>query len=267
MEIFSITLLLLLHCSSIFCVKLTAIYTDFENKGEQEFFDIGKALTLKCKTDDEKAEISWKKNGEDVVEAFKDQTSHYQINNDGEVSKFYIQYTKAEDDGTYSCSTGDESKNFNVIAKAVVRVKPGDVAVVDGERLTLKCHAYGTDLEISWELPHNISDTDRVKYSDNEVAPGFIIKEGTLIIEHVKMSDRGTYKCIAQNGDDEATRIVDEAMVRIKDKYAALWPFIFICIEVFILCATILIYEKKRNKTEVDDSETDIAPETKNGKK
>jgi hypothetical protein len=43
----------------------------------------------------------------------------------------------------------------------------------------------------------------------------------------------------------------------VKDKFAALWPFLGICAEVFILCAIILIYEKRRNKTEQEDSDTD----------
>lgn len=45
------------------------------------------------------------------------------------------------------------------------------------------------------------------------------------------------------------------------DKLAALWPFLGICAEVVILCAIILIYEKKRNKQELDESDTDQSPD------
>ncbi len=44
-------------------------------------------------------------------------------------------------------------------------------------------------------------------------------------------------------------------------KLAALWPFLGICAEVFVLCAIILIYEKRRNKAELDESDTDQSPE------
>lgn len=44
-------------------------------------------------------------------------------------------------------------------------------------------------------------------------------------------------------------------------KLAALWPFLGICAEVFILCAIILVYEKRRNKAEMDESDTDQSPE------
>lgn len=45
------------------------------------------------------------------------------------------------------------------------------------------------------------------------------------------------------------------------DKYAALWPFLGICAEVFVLCAVILVYEKKRNKNELEESDTDQSPD------
>lgn len=40
-------------------------------------------------------------------------------------------------------------------------------------------------------------------------------------------------------------------------KLAALWPFLGICAEVLILCIIILIYEKRRNKCELEESDTD----------
>lgn len=44
-----------------------------------------------------------------------------------------------------------------------------------------------------------------------------------------------------------------EGLLRVKDKLAALWPFLGICAEVFVLCTIILIYEKRRNKTDLDE--------------
>lgn len=41
------------------------------------------------------------------------------------------------------------------------------------------------------------------------------------------------------------------------DKYAALWPFLGICAEVAVLCTIIFIYEKRRQKPDFDESETD----------
>lgn len=41
------------------------------------------------------------------------------------------------------------------------------------------------------------------------------------------------------------------------DKYAALWPFLGICAEVAVLCTIIFIYEKRRQKPDFDESETE----------
>lgn len=48
---------------------------------------------------------------------------------------------------------------------------------------------------------------------------------------------------------------------RLTGKLAALWPFLGICAEVIILCAIILVYEKRRNKEGLDESDTDQSPE------
>lgn len=47
----------------------------------------------------------------------------------------------------------------------------------------------------------------------------------------------------------------------VSDKYAALWPFLGIVAEVIVLCTVIFIYEKKRNKAELEESDTDQSPE------
>lgn len=79
-------------------------------------------------------------------------------------------------------------------------------------------------------------------------------------IDEATMDDRNTYVCGATNiANRNGTEV--ETYVRVKDKLAALWPFLGICAEVIVLCTIILIYEKKRNKTELDESDTDGSPE------
>lgn len=100
-------------------------------------------------------------------------------------------------------------------------------------------------------------DFDRYKLEEaNDV------ENSKLVINPSKMSDRGTYTCTGTNefmtGMPPAT---SETFLRVKDKLAALWPFLGICAEVFLLCAIILIYEKRRNKTDLDDSDTDQSPD------
>jgi len=48
-------------------------------------------------------------------------------------------------------------------------------------------------------------------------------------------------------------------LVQVKDKYAALWPFLGICVEVTILCVIILVYEKRRAKRIAEEDRLDEA--------
>jgi len=74
-----------------------------------------------------------------------------------------------------------------------------------------------------------------------------------LYFTEIKDDDRGTYLCMASNrlGDTYA-----KVEVRVKDKLAALWPFLGIVAEVVILCIIIFIYEKRRNKATEEEDET-----------
>lgn len=109
-----------------------------------------------------------------------------------------------------------------------------------------------------------------------------------LTIESATLDDRKEYTCSGTNiavqyGNADYTVATEVIFVRVKGSYtaptkqtwftiynnclyhigklAALWPFLGICAEVFILCAIILVYEKRRNKAEMDESDTDQSPE------
>lgn len=78
------------------------------------------------------------------------------------------------------------------------------------------------------------------------------VEGSELIVEPAARSDAGWYQCsLGDQGHGAVTTL------RVKDMYAALWPFLGICAEVFVLCAIILVYEKRRTKPELDDSDTD----------
>jgi len=220
--------------------------------------DLKTPLEIQCNTTETGIRMEWEKDGENITVP-KD--TRIKITDD---NKLVIEKPKYGDVGNYSCTifkhdakTGE--KNIIVIAKPVV-VMQKDVTVVEGERLTLECVVHGTPPpNISWTFGNetNYSGRGRVilKPHDDGLNALFVIDEAT-------MDDRGSYSCIATN----ANNYTDSASVyvRVKDKLAALWPFLGICAEVFVLCAIILIYEKKRNKTELEESDTDNSPETKN---
>lgn len=218
-------------------------------------YEIRSPLVLSCNiTDPSVTDLTWEKNGTDVRKV-KELEGRFRII--AAERKFIIDKTDIHDDGLYSCVANEQKKHINVIANILVRV-PSNSGVVEGEKLTIQCTVVGTDPKLSWAF-HNLtinSTTDRyiLKPDDNNV------ENALLIIENVSMNDRGEFKCIGRNAATEylkKTEASDTSYVRVKGKFAALWPFLGICAEVLILCTIILIYEKRRNKNELDESDID----------
>lgn len=144
--------------------------------------------------------------------------------------------------------------------------------VVEEEKMHLTCTVVipekaDPNLKLMWSFnkENYTSSRDRVKLGKD---PEKDIKNAVFTLEDIQMSDRGEIVCYAyynlqdvQSGNTNKFAS-DVTMVRVKDKYAALWPFLGICAEVVILCVIILIYEKKRNKSELEESDTDQSPDT-----
>ncbi|KAK7601839.1 hypothetical protein V9T40_009280 [Parthenolecanium corni] len=142
-----------------------------------------------------------------------------------------------------------------------------DVAVVEQKTLSLTCIVLSTvPTTVKWVLS-TFEGKLKKNYSQSE---GRIILSNVnsstnamLLITSVNMSlDRGKYECVVESAVGPSPTNTT-FMVRIKSKYAVLWPFIGICAEVFILCTIILIYEKKRDKSKIEESDTDQGPEMK----
>ncbi|XP_055335380.1 uncharacterized protein LOC129586280 [Paramacrobiotus metropolitanus] len=76
----------------------------------------------------------------------------------------------------------------------------------------------------------------------------------SMHITETKDEDRGEYICIAKNSAGEHRA---STTLRVKDKLAALWPFLGIVGEVVLLCLIIFCYEKRRNKAADDEDENE----------
>lgn len=144
-----------------------------------------------------------------------------------------------------------------------------NTVAVEGEKLALHCESkspgkFYKDVKIEWRREGNIIGTEsnwtsRIRYEADHDINGAV-----LVIEKPEMKDAGSWSCVASYTKDFNNTDIEIATttLRVKDKLAALWPFLGICAEVLVLCAIILIYEKKRNKSELDESDTDQSPET-----
>ncbi|XP_055916441.1 titin-like [Eupeodes corollae] len=229
---------------------------NYDNKEHKvKAFDIKGPLVLSCNiTKEGDYDLTWEKNGTDVSKVPSLQGRYRIIKPE---RKFVIERTEEKDAGTYSCVVNGEKKDFRVAAKIVVRV-PSNSGVVEGEKLSIHCVVAGTDPQLYWQMGnltiYNSSGRYELKEDENKV------QNAVLTMDNVSLNDRGDYKCLGRNIINDlgiADPAEDISFVRVKGKFAALWPFLGICAEVIILCTIILIYEKRRNKTELEESDTD----------
>lgn len=217
--------------------------------------------------------LTWSRNGEDVS---KDPQLKQRYEIIDKENKFIIEKPDELDAGTYTCKVDKLglSQDINVMANVYFKRLPESTAVVEGEKLSIHCKVFGSDPIISWHIGddnYTEKTEGRIKIEDDENG----IKNAKLIIEQTVLEDRKYYNCSVTSdailyGNAGYAPDSTHTYVRVKGKLAALWPFLGICAEVFVLCAIILIYEKKRNKAELDESDTDQSPEQeklKNAKK
>uniref|UniRef100_A0A6P4FEW0 Neuroplastin n=1 Tax=Drosophila rhopaloa TaxID=1041015 RepID=A0A6P4FEW0_DRORH len=245
---------------AIYAQSLDKLVPNYDNiEHQMKFFEIKLPLVLSCNvTEETQSLLTWKKNGTDV-RAIKKLSDRFRII-DAE-KKFIIDKTVIGDDGEYSCEIDGVSKKINVIARVIVGV-PSNTAVVEGEKMSVTCTVVGTDPQLSWTFGNvtltNATDRFVLKPDNNK------IQNAILTLDNVTFDDRGEYTCHGRNAANDygvngthTAPASDFTTVRVKGKFAALWPFLGICAEVLILCIIILIYEKRRNKSELEESDTD----------
>lgn len=257
--------------SSQSIVDATSYVKEFQEGRDYniKFYDIRHQFQIACNvtTTDSSYEVVWKKDNVSVklVPGLKDRTT---LKKDGNKHILNIEKPEASDSGSYLCvyevgGVEKTSVNLTLSAKPAVKIS-SNTNVVENEKLLITCTVLGNPTPIvTWQVGNrtlNESD-DRVKFNtdDDTKVPNTI-----LIIEDAKLSDRDHYTCYAKSPLSDKVVSSGTSYVRVKDKLAALWPFLGICAEVFVLCAIILVYEKKRNKTELEESDTDQSPDQKN---
>lgn len=220
-------------------------------------------LVLECVNKSDKA--VWMKENTSLSTALTGNEDIIKINN--ETGSLEILKDKKEVYGNYTCKVDNSTIKYKVVPKPIAFLAES-TSVVEGEKLHLVCHAKepSPGARISWTFgDQNYTESkDRVKIS-NSVETG--IYGAVLNVENIEMTDRGNVICrMSYNWSDPnlAEHSSEaETFLRVKDKLAALWPFLGICVEVVVLCAIILVYEKKRNKAELEESDTDQSPDTK----
>ncbi|KAG1653940.1 Basigin [Nymphon striatum] len=230
-----------------------AMLTNEKEAGKGLVLSPDETLYLQCiYTDDEAVEVKWRKDGQEINTT--DSRREMPGNN-----TIKIEEPNDSDTGNYTCFYRDISAVITVRTKVEIEPFHKSMNLVEGDRLTLICKVHGIPApSIEWYKGDDLIDHTftRIEISDSEKS-----KNAKLVIESLEFEDRAHYKCFAKSEVDDASTSI---LVRVKDKYAALWPFLGICAEVAVLCTIIFIYEKRRSKPDFAESDTDNCPETKN---
>ncbi|CAL1543889.1 unnamed protein product [Lymnaea stagnalis] len=234
-----------------FAESLT-IFLDFitETKSEPLFGFGNKTAELSCTIDHKYSSVVWLQNTTLISELkdkdrFVAQNTTLIINNpertDGNkyIARFTLDVAPHNKPETYDCEV-------EFFASPLVKDFEKSKNLIQEDNLELQCQVLGyPPAVVTWykdNEPLNATGSDRVL-----LFPLKGYKNAHLKIKNVDFNDAGDYKCEAfsDHFNDSSAK---EVTVRVKDKLAALWPFLGIVGEVVVLCTIIFIYEKRRNK-------------------
>ncbi|XP_039277871.1 basigin isoform X2 [Nilaparvata lugens] len=235
--------------------------------------DLAAQFHMHCNITDQtlansKPEYKWYKDNELLKTTNKDGKPYLEVSG----KNLRILKPSLDDIGNYWCHVyvnGTEQSKImiEVIVKPYVKLT-SQLTFIEGEELKIECAIQAKPTPaVMWKFEdiEYRESKDRVELRTSSAG----IPNAMFVIKNTEKSDRGNYTCLAINTEPQVG-ITDQvtgssvSYVRIKDKFAALWPFLGICVEVIVLCAIIFVYEKKRNKAELEESDTDQSPEQKN---
>ncbi|XP_013780285.1 neuroplastin-like [Limulus polyphemus] len=235
------------------------IHTNEEVPGQGIIIKPPKPLELMCNTtEDLTLVVTWYKDGSILDSDDDDRIKIFSENN-----SMIVKTTTENDTGEYTCIVTAANINATIIVRTrteFVEVFHSSLNLLQGDKLVLPCNVKGIPAPIvTWLKDGNSLNTSdvRIKFEANDRG----VPNAKLIIEQLDYDDRAHYTCEATNGVNNVTTTI---LVRVKDKLGALWPFLGICAEVAVLCAIIFVYEKKRERLEFNESDTDQNIENKN---
>ncbi|XP_028015117.1 basigin isoform X2 [Eptesicus fuscus] len=217
--------------------------------------DVGSKTRLTCTLDSSDTAIlghRWMKGDSVLQEDSKpDLTTQYEVDTH-------------ESAGQYLCTFLSEptgrSTSVNVKGPPKIKAVKKSEHATEGETVVLACKSESFPPVTDW-LWYKIND-DGVQVFTNASQSKLVVSSETKTELHIQNldleADPGKYACNGTN-----TEGTDQAIItlRVRNRLAALWPFLGIVAEVLVLVTIIFIYEKRRKPDEVlDDEDTGSAP-------
>lgn len=246
-----------IYPQNVIVITENMIETNEDYPGLGKVLVVEEPLNLTCNTTEcPHCTVVWFKDGEllngtDRIEIYGNNTIH-------------IRKASYEDAGVYTCkinrSVLDIDLSATIVVQSKIYLKKFDQSgvAVQGSPFELHCEAAGGPMpQIKWYIgDEEIEDDDpRIRIQDDEE-----LKNGKLFIEEADYPDRNYYTCEAFNQIDSVNTTT---FIRVKDKLAALWPFLGICAEVAILCSIIFVYERRKSMSQCEETNTDLPADKK----
>uniref|UniRef100_A0A3Q2DUV1 Obscurin-like protein 1 n=1 Tax=Cyprinodon variegatus TaxID=28743 RepID=A0A3Q2DUV1_CYPVA len=156
---------------------------------------VGETLVLDCEVSRSNAEVTWKKNGEEIEDSRK-----VTILEDGITRQLTIHSVTQEDAGQYVCDAKDDVMDFNVKVQLPVKILGKSDAKTEKQFLVsddiiLVCELSKANASVCWYKDNQLID-DTKKYCCEEQD---VFR--SLVVLNAGLQDSGEYTCDA--GDDK----------------------------------------------------------------
>ncbi|XP_069010927.1 obscurin-like protein 1 isoform X12 [Embiotoca jacksoni] len=153
---------------------------------------VGETLVLECEVSRSNAEVTWKKNGEEVEDS-----RHVTILEDGVMRQLTIHSLTMDNSGQYVCDAKDDVMDFNVkVQELPVKILGKTDAKTEKQFLVsddiiLVCELSRANASVSWYKDNNLID-DTERYCSEEQG---VFR--SLVVLNAGLEDSGEYTCDA----------------------------------------------------------------------
>lgn len=212
------------------------------------------SLELTCsyeKSDTDAQSFSWFRNDTQLADTFKD----YSVEKQAYKSTLKIHHLKLDDenvlyrfgsiDGSGVKQIGCDFPKIQVLPELMTD-RPEEKLTHD--RITIR-RQNGESIRFTCRLKTDADSKLIPKWefgvhSENfhELPNGLIVQDNDVIIDSIGKQHQGYYRCTFADRDGES-----KVLLRMKDRFAAWWPFLGIVI-VVIICVVIILLIEKRQK-------------------
>uniref|UniRef100_A0A3Q3KS82 Obscurin-like protein 1 n=1 Tax=Monopterus albus TaxID=43700 RepID=A0A3Q3KS82_MONAL len=151
----------------------------------------GETLVLDCEVSRSNAEVTWKKNGEEVEDS-----RNMTILEDGVIRQLTIHSLTVEDDGLYVCDAKDDVMDFHVKVQLPVRILGKTDArtkkqFLVSDDIILVCELSRSNVAVNWYKDGQLID-DNERYCSEEQG---VFR--SLVVLNAGLEDSGEYTCDA----------------------------------------------------------------------